>query len=91
MIIKIPDGIFNYKHKVWGNFTKWQLICRIVALVLIAASYFLLLWKTNDSDLSTAVACLIGVAIFFWAKVDTDGKHFERIIFIRFLKKFRYK
>ena len=91
MIVKIPDDIFNYQHKVWGNFTKRQLICGIIALVLIAVSFVWLLWKTNDPNLTTVVACLIGVPIFFEAKNDKDGQHFEKILYIRFFEKFRYK
>ena len=90
MIVRIPEDIYSYEHKVLGNFTARQLVCMILALVIIAPVFIGLFITTGDPNISTIAATIVGLPILFCAVFKKDGQHLEKVIYIRFLEKFRY-
>jgi hypothetical protein len=91
MIIKIQEDIYNYEHRVWGNFTARQLVFGGIAFVAIALTFIGLFWKIGDLNLSFFAAVMVGVPIFFCAIKKKDGQYMEKILYIRFFERFRFK
>lgn len=91
MIVKIPEDVYQYENKVWGNFTARLLVFFLIALGLTAMTFGLLFWATNSIDLSATVAIIVCLPIMSCGIFKKDGQPLEKIIKYRYLAKFRYK
>lgn len=91
MIVKIQEDIFQYEHRVLGNFTARQLVFCGITLATVAPVFIGLFWTTGDPNISVIAAALVGLPILCCAIFKKDGVYLEKIIYIRFLEKFRYR
>lgn len=90
MIVKIPDDIYSYDNKVWGNFTLRQIVCMGIALIVVIPIFILVFWSTASIDLAAIISFFIAVPILMCATFKKDGQHLEQIIWYKFQAKFKY-
>ena len=90
MIVPISEDIFVYEHKVWGNFTKRQLICGSIALVVICAVFIPVFWKTNSPRLATFLSMGAAVPILYSAIKKKDGQYLEKVLWYRYRQRFKF-
>lgn len=90
MIVKIPEDIFSYEHRVWGNFTKRQLICIGISLVIVLPTFIALFWSTNSVDLAATVAFIAALPVMMCAFWKKDGQYLEQVVWYKLRARFRY-
>lgn len=90
MIVQIPEDIYSYEHRVWGNFTKRQLICGAIALLIIFPIFIPVFINTGNPRLAALLSMLAAMPILCCGIVKKDGQHMEQILRYRFLQRFKY-
>lgn len=90
MIVQIPEDIFVYEHKAWGNFTVRQLLCVSIALAVTCAVFIPVFWKTNNPRLATFLASSAGLPILYCAIWKKDGQYLEKVLWYRYRQRFKF-
>ncbi len=90
MIVKIPEDIYSYDNKVWGNFTLRQVVCMGIALVTVIPIFVLIFWGTGSMDLAAFVCFFAAAPILLCAKAKKDGQHLEKIIWYKIQARYKY-
>ena len=90
MYIPIPDDIYGYESKTFGNFTARQVVCFLLGLAVIAPMLFVMLRATGSVDLSALVAILLGMPVLMCGFIKQDGQYLERVILFKLRWKFKY-
>ncbi len=90
MIVQIPKDIYNYEHKVWGNFTKRQLICGLIALLIIFPIFILVFLNTGSPRLAAMLSMAAALPVLFCAVFKRDGQYMEQILRYRCRQRFKY-
>jgi hypothetical protein len=90
MIVRIPDDIYSYDNKVWGNFTLRQIVCMGIALIVVIPIFILLFWSTGSIDLAAVISFFVAVPILMCATFKRDGQHLEKIIRYKLQARFKY-
>lgn len=80
MIISIPEDIYRYEAKTFGNFTARQVVCFFLALAVMAPVLLLLYWATGVIDLAALAAVLLGLPVLLCGFVKVDGQPLERVL-----------
>ncbi|MVB10828.1 PrgI family protein [Caprobacter fermentans] len=90
MIVPIPDDIYCYEHKVWGNFTKRQLICGLIALAVIFTVFIPVFWKTSNPRLSCFLAFVVAFPVILCGVWKKDGQYPEKVIWYQCRQRFKF-
>lgn len=90
MIVPIPEDIYCYEHKVWGNFTKRQLICCGIALAIIAPIFISVFWKTGSPRLATLLAVFAALPVLICGVWKKDGQYIDKVLWYRYRQRFKY-
>ena len=90
MIVQIPKDIYNYEHKVAGNFTKRQLICGGIALLIIFPIFIPVFQSTKDPRLATMLSMAASFPVLACSVFKKDGQYLEQILKYRYRQRFRY-
>lgn len=90
MIVSIPDDIYGYETKTFGNFTIRQVVCFALAGIVIAPTMFFLMWLTKSVDLSALVSIMAGMPVLMCGFVKKDGQYLEKIVVYKIRWRFRY-
>lgn len=90
MIVQIPEDIYSYEHKVWGNFTKRQLICGAIALLIIFPIFISVFLNTANPRLAAILSMLAAMPVLACGIIKKDGQHMEQILRYRYLQRFKY-
>lgn len=90
MIVPIPDDIYCYEHKIWGNFTKRQLICGCIALVIIFLVFVPVFWKTGSPRLSSLTAFAAAIPVLLCGVWKKDGQYPEKILRYQYRQRFKF-
>lgn len=90
MIVPIPEDIYCYEHKVWGNFTKRQLICGTAALIVIFPIFIPVFLKTGNPRLAALLAMFAAMPILLCGIWKRDGQYIDKIIWYKFRERFKF-
>lgn len=90
MIVPITEDLYNYENKVWGNFTKRQLICIGISFAIIVPIFLLLFWSTGSIDLSALAAAFAATPVMMCAVWKKDGQHLEQVVWYKFRARFKF-
>jgi hypothetical protein len=90
MIVPIPEDIYCYEHKVWGNFTKRQLICGTAALTVIFPIFIPVFLRTENPRLAALVSMFAALPILLCGIWKRDGQYIDKIIWYKFRQRFKF-
>lgn len=90
MIVKIQEDVFSYESKVFGNFTKRQIVCILISLVIIIPAFVILFWTTGSIDLAAIVSTVLCSPVLMCAVYKRDGQHLEQVMKHKYRAKFVY-
>lgn len=80
MIVSIPEDIYAYDAKVFGNLTKRQGVCLLLSVIVVLGSFLPILFWTQSSTLAGMAAFVLAVPLFFCALIKKEGQPFEQIV-----------
>ena len=90
MYIPVPEDIYGYETKTFGNFTIRQVICFILAVAVIAPVMIFMLRLTKSVDISAFVSIMAGMPVLMCGFVKKDGQYLEKIILYKLRWRFQY-
>ncbi|WP_020072475.1 PrgI family protein [Faecalispora sporosphaeroides] len=90
MIVKIPEDVYKYENKVWGNFSGRMLIFILAALAIIFVVFAAIFWPTGSIDLAGGVSTTCGLIVMWFGIYSKDGQHLERILKYKYQAKHKY-
>lgn len=87
MIVKIPDDIYSYEPKLFGNFTVRQVICVSISLGIITGVFIPLFLATHDTTMPGFLASMLGVPVMYSGLIRKDGLPFEKYLYLKIKSK----
>lgn len=90
MIVQIPEDIYCYEHKVWGNFTKRQLICGGIALVIIFPVFLGIFWSTGSPRIASLFSIISSLPVLLCGIWKKDGQYLDKIIWYRYRQRIKF-
>jgi hypothetical protein len=90
MIVPIPEDIYSYRHKVWGNFSKRQLVCGVIALIIIFPVFIPVFWYTGSPRLAALLSVVAILPVLFCGIVEKDGQPLEKVIWYKYRQRFKF-
>lgn len=90
MIIRMPEEIFEYHHRVAGHFTRRQFVGFLVILIVVVP-IFIGLYLLTHVILTSAIAATVGSASIGFMVMKTDGfQPPEKILQYRIQQHYKY-
>lgn len=90
MIVRIPEDVYSYENKVWGNFTARILKYFGAALVVAFLVFAGVFWSTKSVDLAGVVCAVICLPIMYCGIHKQDGQYLEQILKYKYEERFKY-